>query len=117
MVTVAVLCCLLHRRHCLSPRLRCFTQCVHVDPCIGVNCCSLLLPGCVGAQMRAHQGGVLGTQAVTYMQQLLCDPHKQQGQPTLSKAKAQLVVPLSPSLSAIKSAYVVTRTDSGNVDI
>lgn len=69
------------------------------------------------AQMRAQQGGVLGTEAVAYMQQLLCSPQKQHARPTQSNEKGQNVVGLSPSLSAIKSACAVARTDSGNVDI
>lgn len=63
-------------------------------------------------QMRAHQSGVLGTETVGYMTSLICDPPKQQVWPDPAQGKG-----LSPSLSKIKSACVVVRTDSGNVDI
>ena len=64
-------------------------------------------------QMRAHQGGVLDTDAVEYMQRLLGDPSKQHS-PGPSTEPARKVIPLSPAVSRLTS---VARTDSGNVDM
>ena len=68
--------------------------------------------------MRAHESESLGSDTVGYMEQLLCDPIKLRDWSAQSNGKElKAEVPLSPSLSTMKSAFLVTRTDSGNVDM